>query len=244
MNTYDITLKQKIDSPNNMLTYLIFEVEGDFSFKEWQFVMLETEIDGKPFKRAYSLADTLDEYQKTKTVKFYVKKVNKWWMSDFLTQKIRVWDKMKMSQSFWHMTDEWDLKDYLFICIWTWIAAMRWLFKKAYSRWDAWRMYFLCGERYFDNLIKEYNKDFQIDDENIKIHFWISKEDISEEWIKDGNIQINKWHVQDWLAQAINFFDDKNIKVFACGKPDMIDEIVAILENGWIPKENIKAEKY
>lgn len=244
MNKYKINLSQKFDSESKLISYLIFDIEWDFSFKEWQFVMLETELNWKLWKRAYSIASTNKLAQEKKQICFYVKKVSENWMSDFLTQKINIWNEITMSPAFGHMINQNDKENYLLISIWSWNAGMKAIYENLTDSWNYKKIFQLFGERFLDNLIKKVSEVYEKEDKNTQTNIYISKDNITEEWIKKWNLTIFKWHVQDWIENAVNYFGTKDIKVFVCGKPEMTDEINNKLIELWVNAENIKIEKY
>jgi len=73
-----IKLINKSLSQSNEVSYITFSLSNDFSFKEGQFSMLETEINGNKIKRAYSIASTNYEAKSNKTISFYIKKASEY----------------------------------------------------------------------------------------------------------------------------------------------------------------------
>ena len=68
-----------------------------------------------------------------------------------------------------------------------------------------------------------------------------SKEDIesmSDEW------RIVNWYIQTQLDNALWFLNTKDISVFICGKPEMVDDVRAKLMAHGVDGKNIKFEKY
>lgn len=230
-----IYLKEKIMSESNEVCYIIFELKENFEFKEWQFVMIETEINWKLLKRAYSIATT-NSLALKKQIWFIIKKVSENWMSDFLTKQINIWDYVDITWPFWRLFDTKENQNYLFISAWSGLAPMYSIYKNLLEKWEYWRIVNIFWERFYSNIIHNVINDFQ-NTENIKNMLFLSKE-------INSSYNFIKWYVQNWIDEALEFFESNQISIFLCWKPEMVDEIITILINKWFDKNNIKSEKY
>ena len=222
----DIKVEKIFKSKNNNIVYIICE-KKDFKFQAWQFCM----FDLINLKRAYSIASSpLDNF-----LWFYIKKASETGMSNYLTQKIKVWDKIKISWPYGHMKlEENKSTNYLFISTGSWFAPMISMYKTLVKSWNYNKIVNIFWERYKENTIDEIlNEIKSYENENIKNIFYLSKENIN--WFKN-------WYVQSSIDEALKFLWKNKLNVYLCGKPAMVDENVKILKEKWI--KNIYFEKY
>ena len=251
-----IKLTEKYLSKNSIAWYLIFEIEWTFEYKSWQFIMME--MDSQEYvnlvkdklsqedkekilklpkiKRAYSIASCYPWTKETNKIAFYIK--DAWWFSNFLLNQ-NIWFEIQINGPYGHFTNEWNNQNYLFVSVWSGIAPILSIFEEVvkYNK-NYNKIVNLFWERYLDNIPEiVLNKFQEFENENVKSLIYLSK----EENIPD---KLFKWHIQDWLENALNFLNTKNISVFICGKSIMVDDIVEKLVNYGINKENIKTEKY
>jgi len=240
-----IKLKKKYLSESGEVSYLVFSLEEELKFKEWQFMMLEKELHGTITKRAYSIVSTYLEFKSSGEITFFVKRASEKGMSDYLTKLIQPGDELDMMWPFGHMTNDYSKDNYLFLAMWSGRASNIPLLrnilleKKNYNK-----VYSVFGERYFSNIVMELKSMYDIDIENYQWVIYFSKENIDKKWEKNGNLIYHKWYIQKEIDKALEFIDSKEIKVFMCGKPVMVDEVVEILMKKGINRENILFEKY
>jgi len=240
MITSEIKLKNIEKSNNNQVAYLEFEVKDRFDFKEGQFVMLESEKviqNEKVVKRAYSIASTYTELQEKWTVRFIVKKASDNWMSNFLTQEIKIWDTIKITGPAWHFVTNFSYKKFLFISIWSGLAAVLPKYLQIIQDQNYYKIVNIFGEKYNDDLINSLKWELTKKTDKIKNFLFLSRENETEE-----AIQI--WHVQNAIPEALNFLEDNDFSVYLCWKPAMVESIQEILTSKWINREQITFEKY
>ena len=88
-------------SPSREVTFVRFTPEEKFDFAEGQFVMIESTFNhkdlGKPLKKPYSIATTMDELQTQGTIGVVVKKTMDGFMSEYLTSEIAVGDEVVLT---------------------------------------------------------------------------------------------------------------------------------------------------
>lgn len=88
-------------SPSREVTFVRCKPQEKFDFVEGQFLMVESTFNhndlGKPLKKPYSIATTVDEFQTDGTVGFVVKKTMDGFMSEYLTLTINVGDEIVLT---------------------------------------------------------------------------------------------------------------------------------------------------
>lgn len=243
MKKSKIKLINKVLSKTNEEVYLEFEInnEIDFSFKTWQFVMLETEVEkNKKIKRAYSIATTNKRLQNNNTIWFYIKKASIDWLSNYLTNIVQVWQLIDMSWPFWHFYNDFSIENYILISVWSWVWPIIWIYNEIINENKNFnKLVNIFWEKKYENINKIINHTFKENNENIKNIIYLSRE---EDKIKDW---YRNWHVQDWINEAINFiWNNEKIKVFICWKPEMVNSCINILISNWINEKNIIKEAY
>ena len=244
-----IVLKEKYLSPNRQTAYLVFQLTEKFVFKAGQFVMLSN----WQIKRAYSIATTPKEAERG-LIWFYVKKVSETWMSKFLVEDIQNWDTLEMIWPFGHMVLDNVKKEfnYLLISIWSGLGPVLSILTEI--RWneninlEAIKVANLYWERYFSSIVPKVIEDMSEIEKwwnwNVKNIIYLSREEKVEQ-LTDLSLEFRRWHIQDWLEDALKFvWDAAKLKVYICWKPAMVDDIVAKLIDKWVIKDNIKFEKY
>ncbi len=242
-----ITLSKIISSPNSEVAYLKFKLQDNFEFKEWQFMMLEKLIDWKKIKRAYSIANTYNESLKTWELDFFVKRTSEEWMSYFLTQKIRWGDFLDISWPYWNTINDFSIDDYLLISIWSGCASIMPIYKKIVWEEKKYnRIASLFGEKTFEYLVDTNKNIFERTESNVKNMFFLSREkSLENATTQIWSLEIEKGHISDGLWKAIKFLWTNNVKVFICGKPEMVDQTTNTLTSLYmIDRKNIKFEKY
>lgn len=228
-----IELIKKYDSKNKLVSYLEFWLSESFEFKAWQFVMLSYE----KFRRAYSIASTPDLASKWR-IWFYVKKASEAWMSNFLTQDIKIWTKIDMSRAFWHMCLPENQSDwsYLLISTGSGLAPVYSIFQDLVSSWKYLSIDHVFGERNMESIVPEIFSQISKDEISVKSTVYLSRQSCSEAC---------KWYVQDSFPELIdNIHNPEKLKVYICWKPSIVDEISQSLISLWVLAENIKSEKF
>ncbi len=236
MQKQTITLNQKIDSPSKEESFLIFDIQEDFEFKAWQFVMITVNFNWTEITRPYSIVSTPSETKQNKQISFYVKKASENWASYYLTQVIGPWDQVDIKWPVWHYVDNGNNKNYLFISTGCWVAPNLSLYKNiVYENWNYDKVVSMFSEKTSNNINRIIPETFSIYDKNIKNLFFLTREQKENYYY---------WRITNYLTQNLEFFDNKKITVFLCGSPEMVDDIKPKLINYWISEENILSEKY
>ena len=233
---YSITLAKKLLSPSGEVSFVFFEVDWDFLFKEWQFVMLEAEFLGKKVKKPYSIATSYDYFRQTRQIWFIVKRASEDWMSYFLTHLVNNGDKAKISTPVWHFTDKKLSINYFFISTGSWLSPIYSHLSHLLESWHTGKIVNLYGERYAEHLLSETEKIFSLTTPHFKNFLHLSQE---------KNLPANRkpWRIQESFNEAIDWLGE-NFVVYICGKPEMVDNIREKLKEKNHPKEMIFFEKY
>ncbi len=236
MNKAKIKLIKKDIAPSNEEVFLEFKIDWEFDFQTWQFVMMSINIDWQMIKRAYSIATSNERLQKDWIIGFYVKKASENWASNYLTQVIKEWDEIDITWPFWHYVDKKDKKNYLLLSVWSWLGPNLGLYDQIVNvDNDFDKLVNFFWEKTKRNIPDEVNKSFADNNEKILNKIYLSREKL--DWYEE-------WYIQNWIDEALEFLGTNDIKVFICGKPEMVDDMIEKLINKWIDKENILYEKY
>jgi len=222
-----IKLKQKFLSKNKDVAYLVFNKDEGFSYKSWQFMMLD---NGK-FKRAYSIASSpLDN-----ELAFYIKKASENGMSKYFVEDMKENEEIDAIWPFWHMIlEENEKTNYLLISVWSWLWPILSIYRTLLKTWKFNKLVNIFWERYKDSIVENVLKELSLNDDKVKNIIHLSRENL--EWFKF-------WYVQESFSSAIDFLW-KDIVVYMCWKPSMVDESIERLTKLWIKKENIRFEKF
>lgn len=253
MLTTTATLTHKYDSPSEQVSLVLFQVEETFAFQEWQFVMIEKELNGKLTRKPYSIATTNIQMQEEKTIGFVVKKTSENGMSSFLTQQITLGDTINIKGPVWHYVDSFEFPNYLFISTGSGLSPNVGLFQHlVYESKRYEKIVNIFGERFYSHIIPEVENLFVAhDDDRIQNMFYLSQEEfplLEQEDFLVGDKRVGlelyrKWYVQEWLAKAVAYLWPQT-SCFLCGIPAMVDDVQKKLIALWIPKEQISFEKY
>jgi ferredoxin-NADP reductase len=235
------------------VTFVRCKPEQVFSFKEWQFMMVASdhihEWLGKPLKKPYSIATTNDELQTQWTIWFVVKKVCEWFMSEYLTDWINVGDVLHLQWPAWHMYGRWEQQKYLLVSVGSGLSPMVWMYNSLIAKSTTQNIAMLYGERYGQHVLSSTVALFKQSPTNSHNRLFLSREadsplpqdrtdELRERWI------LQDWYVQNGLESALTFLWTKNISVFLCGHPAMVDDVRAKLVEYGIEGKNIQFEKY
>lgn len=231
-------------SPSKEVTFVRCKPEQVFTFKEWQFMMVSSDFVhewlGKQLKKPYSIATTNQELQEQGTIWFVVKKSREWFMSEYLTQGIKVGDVLHLQGPFWHLIDTWKHKKYLLISVGSGLSPMIGLYNTITTNTNN-KVAMLYGERYMSQVLPSTLELLWQTGENRFHRLCLSRE---ENIISNDNLLFTNWYVQAQLDNALEFLGTKDVSVFICGKPEMVDDVRKILTDKWVDATNIVFEKY
>lgn len=232
------TITQIEYSPSGDVTFVRFSPDEKFSFQEWQFVMIEslfnhTEL-GKPLKKPYSIATTNEELQKEWTLWVIVKRTMEGYMSDYLTKKIQIGDRIMITGPLGHMIDDKKHDKYLLVSTGSGVSPMVGLLTELMKNPNN-MIVNIFGERYYKHMLGSVENIFSIQTEKVKNILFLSQED------KEG---YRRGHVQLALDESIERLWSKDITVFICWSPLMVDDVRQMLTERWFSKEQMKFEKY
>lgn len=253
MLTTTATLTHKYDSPSELVSFVLFQVEETFVFQEGQFMMIEVDIRGKKVKKAYSIATTNIQMQEEKVIGFVVKKTSESGMSDRLTQHITLGDTIQIKGPVGHYVDSFEFPNYLLVSVGSGLSPNVGIFQHlVYESRRHEKVVNIFGERFYNHIIPEIENLFVAhDDDRVKSMFYLSQEEfpiLEQEdflvWDKRMGIELYKHgHIQEGLHEAVTYLGTQT-SCFLCGKPEMVDDVQKKLMELWIPKEQITFEKY
>jgi ferredoxin-NADP reductase len=228
-------------SSNSEVAFIYFKPEEPFTFQEWQFIFLErlwfAYPDGKAMKNAYSIGTTNTLLQKQWIIGTIVKKSSEWWMSAYLTQHIAIWDTIKLTGPLGHFVDKKLSSNYVFISIGSGITPVYALYTHLIQSGVFNCIINVFGERHTENILPIVMQSYVSDDSRVKHLLYLSQE-------KALPIGWQPGYVQQALEYIFETFADQKFQIFLCGKPVMVDDVVAILLDRGIEKEYIHFEKY
>jgi NAD(P)H-flavin reductase len=167
-------------------------------------------------------------------------------MSEYLTQKIAIGDTLHLQWPVWHLVDGWESTNYLLVSVGSGLSPMLGLYESIVAKQqDATKVAMLYGERYLNQVLPSTLELFSKNLENAMCQLYLSREDndFSEKDSIKRPVSI-KGYVQSGLDEALEFLGWKDISVFICGKPEMVDDVKKILMEKGIAGEMIKFEKY
>jgi len=226
-----LTLKKKILSPNKTVAYLVFSKPQWFSFKAWQFMILQKDKLQRPYSIASSPLDN--------NLCFYVKKVSEKGMSNFLVN-ITKWETITACWPFWDMVlDSNSSKhNYLLISIWSWFAPILSIYTYLMQINNFNKIANIFWEKNKESIpsnVLEKILSFEKENLNVKNFICFSRQKGS--WFLT-------WHVQDFFENALKFLHQNNLRVYICWKPQMVDDSIKKLKSLWINENKILYEKY
>lgn len=155
-------------------------------------------------------------------------------MSDYLTKGITIGTKIMLTWPLGHMTDDKIHNKYLLISTGSWVSPMVWLHCELAKNSDN-KVVNIFGERHHRHMLPSVEKQFTSNSDNVKNILFLSQDD---------HARYRRWHVQEALDEGLQFLGSKDITIFICGSPMMVDDVRQMLTERWFSKEQIKYEKY
>ncbi len=224
-------------SPSGDVVIITCQVTEPFSFLEGQFMMLQTLIDDKIVKRAYSIYSTNQQLQDSQTISFCIKRKEWGLFSTRATQVAKIGMKISMTWPVGKFVDTGISKNYLFISVGSGLSPCFSLYQNLLQTWLYDKIVNLFGERYLDHIPAEVSQQYSLQSDTIYNQICLSKEEHISEWMR-------QWYVQDGLQDALDFLDTKSCTVFICGLPAMCDDVATRLIDQWLEKSQLIIEKY
>ena len=224
-------------SPSGDVVILQLKSDELFSFLEGQFMMLQTLIDDKIVKRAYSICSTNQQLQDSQTISFCIKRKEWGLFSTRATQAAKVGMKITMTWPVGKFVDTGVHKDYVFISVGSGLSPCFSIYTHLLQNWNYNKIANLFGERYLDHIPAEVLEQYSLQSDTIYNQICLSKEQHISQWMR-------QWYVQDWLQDALDFVNTKSCTVFICGLPAMCDDVAQLLLERWFEKSQLVIEKY
>ena len=207
------------------LKSIYLRLNEGMEFKAGQYVLLKDEVDGKPVSRAYSIASPPNEEE----IEILFRVVGLF--TNHLNNR-KVGDKLAVIGPFGHMTiDRISKNRVVFIATGTGVSPHISIVKELVKKCDK-EVEMIYGTRY-KSMLAHYEELKEMEEKcpKFKFHPVLSRE---ENW--DGY----KGHVQDVLDEFIK----ENSDYYICGLPAMADDVIRMLTEKGVPKENIHVEKF
>lgn len=228
----------KIDRSLNgtvVFVYLaIWDMDKSFEFKAGQFVVLSSKIWWQVVKRSYSIGTTMNEYKQTSELGFIIKLVPEGIMSTYFVKNAKIWDELEVvwpaGRMYCEPTDE--KLNYLLISSWSGLSPLWSIYNSLVLSQKYNKIINIFGERTKNDLIVDFESD---NNANITNIVTLSREMI--DWYY-------QWYVQKYISKALSDLDKSTLRIYICGKPAMVDEVLQILESEWINNQFIYFEKY
>jgi ferredoxin-NADP reductase len=224
-------------SPSGDVVIITCQITEPFSFLEGQFMMLQTLIDDKIVKRAYSIYSTNQDLQDSQTISFCIKRKEWGLFSTRATQVAKVGMKISMTWPVGKFIDTGVSKNYLFISVGSGLSPCFSLYNHLLQTGNYNKIANLFWERYIEHIPTEVLQKYILQSDTINNQICLSKEENIPEWMR-------QWYVQDGLQDALDFLDTKSCIVFICGLPAMCDEVAQLLLARWFEKSQLVIEKY
>lgn len=250
------TITHITHSDSKDVVILTCQVETVFDFLEGQFMMLQTLIDGKLVKRAYSIYSTNQQLQDTKTISFCIKRKEAGVFSTRATQVAKVGMKIDMVWPVGRFVDDGASRHYLFVSVGSGLSPCFSLYQQLIRTDNYDKIANIFGERYLNHIPSEVLDAYSIQNDKIYNQIFLSRE--AERWTLNAALtrtkreeKRNPGHVQNGLANALQFLWHSDtmplwnsITIFICWLPAMCDEVSQLLQDKGIPKNRLVIEKY
>lgn len=237
--TTKATLSHKHYSTSWDVCLVIFKPENNFSFKEWQFMMIEAQCFEKICKNPYSIATTSKQLLDKGEIGFYIKKASDQWLSARITKEAKIGDTVTLTWPVWHYFDSWDQSKYLFISTWSWLSPNLWIFQHLVyesNKFDT--IVSLFWEKSDEYIVPQVSSILQNhNSSNVSSFYFFSQQTTTT------SLPYRPWRVQSWIEEALQILESKNISVFLCWWVEMVKDTHKILINAWVEKQNITLEK-
>jgi len=206
-----------------------------------QFIMLDFKIDKQTVKRAYSFSSSPDI---EKDLRITVKKVKGGLVSNYINNKLRVGDKVKLDAamgSFFIKPNIENKKTYVLFGAGSGITPVYSIAKSVLLKEPKSKVYLIYANQNKENIIfheeimnlkAQYNKSFVIEHvlsetDNPHYHKGFLTSDILETIFKKNNLEFSSDH-----------------KYMMCGPSGFMDNSVKILKEKGIKRNNIKLEAF
>lgn len=240
--SYKATVHSLDYSPNKQVVFLRVLIEGSgFVFSEGQFIIVHCSINGSTVKKAYSIATTMEEYASQGTIGFIIKLVPGGGFTTHLFHTVQIGDQCEIVWPLGHMTlpDQTQDKEFVFISTGSWLSPLYGMFQKLIHNGLYKSIIHLYGEKTKDRLIPQTLETLCKEHERVISKICLSRE--SESMLPNWYL----WYVWQCLTDVMTQCDRPEDKIYyLCGKPDIVEGLVAQLQSYHIPKTNILFEKY
>ncbi len=221
-SNFKLTKKEKITKD---VFELVFESEVDFEITPGQFITFM--LPKSKLWRSYSVLN-----KDINWVSFLIKRLEdgRWWSKEICD--LNEWEVIKWIWPAWKFVDSKKDVNKLYIATWTWVVPLFFMIWDLLKKWFKKNIKLVLWNRtlndlYYIDKLKDFKKEYK----NFDFEIFLSRED---------NTIYNFWYVKDYVKDNCLNYDE----FYICWNPNMIDEVIEILVNSNISKENIFEEKY
>ncbi len=242
INRFESTLLSVTDLTSTVKEFT-FSVPHDFVFYPGQFATILFEVDGKKYRRPYSIASTPLEAHEKKHIRLCIKEVVGGPGTIFLWSR-KVGDIVNMlgPLGVFVIKDEQRSGPLVFISTGTGVAPFTSMIADLLDNGFAHNITLFCGYRHellyhkqLCNFAQKYN--------NFNYHPTLSQP-------ADAGYTGKRGRVQEHITAEINTITDEQIpsaattNYYICGLYEMIEQTARALADTKIPRENIHFERY
>ena len=223
-------LHTKILSPDVKLIKL--STPEDFEFIPGQFILVSFKKQGKPIRRAYSIAS---DSSKKGYIELTIKKISGGVASTYL-HNLKVGDIIKIQGPFGEFTAEDSDKDVVFISVGVGICPFRSIINHLIQSGFEHKITLITGHRYEDEIL--YKDEFEHLASNYKnFRYFI---------IINRPRKLDYAGERGYVQKLVEKYIPRNSQslFYLCGFGEMIDQVHDILLEMEISKQNIHFEKY
>lgn len=229
-------------SPSWDVSFVYFKPTEKFVFLEGQFVVIETQLHGKPYKKPYSIATTYKEFLATGEIGIITKRTSETWMSAYLTKWITIWAQVTLIWPAGRYIDQKSSKNYFFISVWSGLGPNYSLLQAAHQNTlttneSSWRIVNLFGERHYAHILPDVEQLFVTTQSDTTKHLlYLSQETQLPPMYHQGRIQLG-------IDEALEFLWE-DFAAYICGTPAMVNDIKQELLQRNVSPSRIIVEKY
>ncbi|VAV83847.1 Flavodoxin reductases (ferredoxin-NADPH reductases) family 1, partial [hydrothermal vent metagenome] len=239
---YNLSVKEVKKETKNAVS-VVFEIpekmQSEFNFIPGQYITIQKEFEGKPYRRAYSICSSPN----VKELRVAIKEVKKGIFSVYANNKLQVGDTLEVAApegKFVLNTVASNSKNYLSFVAGSGITPVLSMIKSVLENEKNSKFILVYGskssdetifKKEIDNLVSKYKNQFEV-------HYVFSQKISDKAYFGRINLKV----INDILKHKYNkiTFDD----YFLCGPEEMIDLVKETLLKKGVKKEMIHLELF
>ncbi len=219
---------QKIEEIGSKIKIFQVKIDKDFNFIPGQFMMFGIEVDGKPLKRAFSIANTnKDDY-----LEFCIKVEDKGRLSPLLFN-LNIGDLTILEGPYGNFNYKESENDIVFIAAGVGVTPLMSMIRELIQKKINKKITLIYGTR--EELDLCYIKELKDYNKYGKLNLVLILSRPNEKWKGE------KGHVQDILTK---YLKNINQDFYICGPPLMVTDTIKKLQELGIKEEQINKEKW